>query len=261
MNLHPPQRTCRVLTSGPPGNSQVTGSCCLKVDPEGLLRSCGQVPSPWGRHIPAWVQVLPKHHPVSSINLLQGLLAWAPQVPSLLWSVMPSHTPLGVWTEPRACCHHPHFLPVCCHCLEANHLSPQFVKEKCKVSPQFVKGLYFLPIVKVTSQAPTLPTKAALSDFRWQYWWQFLSLKEREGKHPTSLISGGITLNARISAKGNQRFRFWRFPPVSYPSWPENCHAQKDGGSFRKADVSGAFLHVEVSAQAGSLQTAAKESR
>lgn len=48
---------------------------------------------------------------------------------------------------------------------------------------------------------------------------------------------------------------------MSYPSWPENCHAQEDGGSFRKADVSGAFLHVELSAQGGSLQTATKESK
>ena len=145
----------------------------LRVDPEGLLCSCGQAPSPWGRHIPACVQVLPKHHPISSINLLQGLLAWALQVPSLLWSVMPRPTPLGVWTEPRTCCHHPHFLSVCCHCLEANHLSPQFVK-----------GLYFLPTVKVTSQAPMLPTKTALSDITWWYWWQFLSPKERGGSTP-----------------------------------------------------------------------------
>lgn len=78
---------------------------------------------------------------------------------------------------------------------------------------------------------------------RW-YWWQFLSLK-----NPTSLISGGMTLNARISAKGNQRFRFWHFPGVSHPSWPEQrvelgyreLSCPEDGGSLEKLTCLGHF--------------------
>lgn len=137
-----PERNCCYVKKSPWDKAQKE----VRVG-AGLL-SLSQLPYlPWSIIQPPVLT----HSPCSVLGLPRS---------SSWWSVIPNLTPGHYWGSEQSQDLLPSPpLPPC--------LAATVWKQIILFSLQFIKGLYFLLTVKVTSQAPTLLTKMALSAWRW----------------------------------------------------------------------------------------------